>query len=169
MIDPKEVLEICGRATPGPWKVVEGKSFGVQSENKNIASCFRTENEQFIALARTAMPELAQRVIKLEAENARLRETVVEWNEVGEAIMDAVVGRKAPLSDSDVIGEVARLRYENAKLRAVAEAAEKATTNATDTLRNVNGNFIVECWNIEPEDMDDLMIALAAAGYGGEE
>lgn len=55
------------------------------------------------------------------------------------------------------------------ELAAVAEAAEKATTNATDTLRNVNGNFIVECWNIEPEDMDDLMIALAAAGYGGEE
>lgn len=54
------------------------------------------------------------------------------------------------------------------ELAAVAEAAEKATTNATGTLRNVNGNYIVECWNIEPEDMDDLMIALAAVTGGKE-
>ena len=104
----------------------------MQSENKNIASCFRKENEQFIALARTALPELAQRVLKLDKE------------------VEVALGRINVLA-------------------AVAEAAEKATTNATGTLRNVNGNYIVECWNIEPEDMDDLMIALAAAGYGGEE
>jgi hypothetical protein len=74
MTDPKQILEICEKATPGPWKIVEGKSFGVQSENSNIASCFRKENEQFIATARTALPELAQRVLDLEAEVERLRE-----------------------------------------------------------------------------------------------
>lgn len=49
MIDLKGIKEKCNAATPGPWKVVKGKSFGVQSENKNIASCFRSQNEDFIA------------------------------------------------------------------------------------------------------------------------
>ena len=73
---------------------------------------------------------------------------------VGEAIMDAVVGRKAPLSDSDVIGEVARLRYENAKLRAVAAVAY-------DACEELEGHGLY-C-------ISKLRGALAAAGYGGGE
>lgn len=60
-MDAKYLAEIKAReqaATPGPWIVRENKSFGVQSENKNIASCFRRENEAFIAHARTDIPEL---------------------------------------------------------------------------------------------------------------
>ena len=74
-MDEKQLAEIkerCEKATPGPWKVVEGKSFGVQSENKNIASCFRTENEQFIAHSRTDIPELIAEVERLKAENRKI-------------------------------------------------------------------------------------------------
>jgi len=96
-----EILAVCEKATPGPWKVVEGKSFGVQSENRNIASCFRTENEQFIALARTVLPQLAQRVMELEgkvdpywmnkaqeleAENAKLQATIAATQDALEEI-----------------------------------------------------------------------------------
>ena len=127
--------------------------FKGMSEEKAIAAWNR----------RAVHPHLAQRVIELEAENAKLRETVVEWNDVGEAIMDAVVGRKAPLSDSDVIGEVARLRYENAKLRAVAEVAKHFYGICFDMPIDFPsaGPFV---WG-----MGDLKDALAAAGYGGEE
>jgi hypothetical protein len=61
----------CEAATPGPWKVVEGKSFGVQSENKNIANCFRAENEQFIAHARQDIPALLAEVERLREERDR--------------------------------------------------------------------------------------------------
>jgi hypothetical protein len=68
-----EIRERCDKATAGPWKVVEGKSFGVQSENKNIACCFRPENEQFIAHSRKDIPYLLTELARLRAENARLR------------------------------------------------------------------------------------------------
>lgn len=147
MIDPKEVLELCKKATPG-WRrgniagtivtdAIDENVFGDDSNREYyggslVGESIHSANRDFAILARNVLPELAQRVLKLDKE------------------VEVALGR---------INELA----------AVAEAAEKATTNATDTLRNVNGNFIVECWNIEPEDMDDLMIALAAAGYGGEE
>jgi len=40
----------------------------------------------------------------------RLRATVDEWQRVGDAIMQCVRGKPGPLSDSDVIGELERLR-----------------------------------------------------------
>ena len=65
--DLAAIRERCEKATPGPWEVVKGKSFGVQSENKNIASCFRNENEDFIANARADIPALLGYIAKLEA------------------------------------------------------------------------------------------------------
>ena len=169
MTDPKEVLEECKKATPG-WRrgnlastivtdAIDENVFGDKANRdfyggSLVAESIHPANRDFAILARNVLPELAQRVIELEAENARLRETVVEWNEVGEAIMDAVVGRKAPLSDSDVIGEVARLRYENAKLRAVAAVAY-------DACEELEGHGLY-C-------ISKLRGALAAAGYGGGE
>lgn len=179
MIDPKEVLELCKKATPG-WRrgnlastivtdAIDENVFGDKANRdfyggSLVAESIHPANRDFAILARNVLPELAQRVIELEAENARLRETVVEWNEVGEAIMDAVVGRKAPLSDSDVIGEVARLRYENAKLRAVAEAA-KNLVGSLDVPEFID---LVPDMKVWPKEIA-LRIALTAAGYGGEE
>ena len=74
------IRERCEAATPGPWKVVEGKSFGVQSENKNIAACFRTENEQFIAHSREDLPWALDQIAEREKEIARLHDLLAERN-----------------------------------------------------------------------------------------
>ena len=146
-----EILAVCEKATEGPWEAEHGEwdcnwecghKAGDPECHKEICECehikqyipadvrplftvdcgdfmgLSDDNADFIALARTALPQLAE---------------------------------------------------DYRKLLAVAEAVEKAVANATDTLRNVNGNFAIECWNINPEDMDNLIITLANAGYGGEE
>ncbi len=123
-----EILAVCGKATPGPWYGLQDAGVFTNPEHEKpifetgcgccTSADLKTEDADFIALARTALPQLAE---------------------------------------------------DYRKLLAVAEAAEKAVANATDTLRNVNGNFAIECWNINPEDMDNLIITLTDAGYGGEE
>lgn len=85
MRDLQKDLELCEKATPGPWKVVSGKSFGVQSENKNIASCFRAENEQFIAAARTGWPEAIQRAIAAEARVKELEDELSDCKAMNSA------------------------------------------------------------------------------------
>lgn len=50
-IDLEAIEARVKAATPGPWINRPEKSFNVQSANKNIASCFRTENADFIAHA----------------------------------------------------------------------------------------------------------------------
>lgn len=59
-----------------------------------------------------------------ERVSVRLRpgaQMINEWEEVGNAIMLVAVGRKAPLSDSDVIGEINRLRFEIEEARDLLE------------------------------------------------
>lgn len=88
-----EARELCEKATPGPWKVVENKSFAVQSDDKNIASCFRRENEEFIARSRTLVPALCD---ALEAERAWIPvtemlpeelETFIGWHKDGFVVL----------------------------------------------------------------------------------
>lgn len=161
MTDPKQVLELCERTT-GQCDLTEVAKMLI--EEGNWADTCRAALIPFMECAETALPEFAAEVI-------RLQETVAEWNEVGEAIMRAVVGREAPLSDSDVIGEVARLRYENAKLRAVAEAAKLFTSKLQNCLDAQTCN-INECYICEHDynpSIEGLKKALASAGYGGEE
>jgi len=69
-------------ATPGPWYVVENKSFGVQAKGKNIASCFRRENEQFIARARTDVPALLSYIAAVTSERDALKKDLetVKWD-----------------------------------------------------------------------------------------
>lgn len=61
----EEIRERESKATRGPWRVVDGRSFGVQSSDKNIASCFRRDNEVFIAHAREDIPFLLVEVERL--------------------------------------------------------------------------------------------------------
>ena len=87
MYDPKTVLEICEKATEGPWQIVEQGKWGrfVLDGNNNYAlEMDYPENDNFVVVARTALPELAQRVIKLEEENAKLQAVAeaakeIEW------------------------------------------------------------------------------------------
>lgn len=70
----EQVKEACGKATPGPWK----GSFPLQDQTwiligtklctDNIARVSKLEDAEFIALARTALPELVARVRELEGE-----------------------------------------------------------------------------------------------------
>lgn len=59
------------------------------------------------------------------AEIERLTNTLQEWQRVGDAIM-ATIGKTGPLSDSDVIGEINRLRAERDDAR---EAAREMYTD----------------------------------------
>jgi len=63
-----EIIARAEAATPGPWINRPEKSFNVQSCDKNIASCFRTENADFIAHAREDIPALLTGVDRLTAE-----------------------------------------------------------------------------------------------------
>lgn len=51
------------------------------------------------------------------AEVEGMRKTISDWQSCGDRIMEAVTGKAAPLSDSDVIGEVAALRAEIERLK----------------------------------------------------
>lgn len=84
MIDKKRIEEIkerCEKATQGEWKVVANKSFGVQSENKNIACCFRAENEQFIAHARQDIPYLLAELERLNSNEPLTLDELRQMNE----------------------------------------------------------------------------------------
>jgi hypothetical protein len=87
-IDPRQVLEICEKATPGPWKecnlnqreTYAGVYANAQYRTGGIMiapDVIIDADAQFIALARSALPELAQRVLDLtgpvycDAENCR--------------------------------------------------------------------------------------------------
>lgn len=61
-------------------------------------------------------------VRRLNDEVARLNAIIEQWEVVGNAIMECVTGKPAPLSDSDVIGEINALRHRIAVLEQRGEA-----------------------------------------------
>jgi len=66
--DFKEVLKICNKATEGPWETTgRGSEYVINKNNFNVCLTRRSHDAQFIALARTALPQLAEEVIKLRA------------------------------------------------------------------------------------------------------
>ena len=66
--DLKEVMEICNKATGGPWETAgRGSEYVINKNNFNVCLTRRSQDAQFIALARTALPQLAEEVIKLRA------------------------------------------------------------------------------------------------------
>ena len=98
MFDPKEVLALCEKATPGPWQIIEQGKLGrfVLDGNNNYAlEMDYPENDNFVVVARAVLPELAQRVIELEGK-----------------------------VDPYWMNKAQELEKENAKLRAVAEVAK---------------------------------------------
>jgi hypothetical protein len=159
-----EILEVCEKLPKGPWEWVEDKFHGgysglVDAENKEVLfpNCCNDGDEgaawfedyatpevrHFITLARTALPQLAQRVIELEGQ-----------------------------VDPYWMNKAQELEEENAKLRAVAEAAEEIEWVYGGD--NPEGMWLY-CPCCGKGEVDGhsadckLHIALAAAGYGGEE
>ena len=71
-----EILAVCEKATPEPWHIVKNHLYHseIKSDKRELIACIETvkegseeHNAQFIALARTALPQLAEEVIKLRA------------------------------------------------------------------------------------------------------
>lgn len=94
-----EILAVCEKATEGPWQIVEQGKWGrfILDRNSNYAlEMDYPENDNFVVVARTVLPQLAQRVLELEGE------------------VDPYWMNKAQELDT-----------ENANLRAVAEAAKR--------------------------------------------
>ncbi len=85
------------------------------------------------------------RLCELEAEVERQAKALSEWEATGDAIMEAVVGRKAPLSDSDVIGEVERLRRESQQQRLLLEEAADTLSGLPCSCDIDEGRVILEC------------------------
>lgn len=201
MHDPKEILEICSRATEGPWVRLDAPDYGeiyaspVISASSPLALVASEVNADFIAFARVALPEFAQRVIELEEErergdywkkgvtllgeevdelkkdNARLKAQnralegeVIRYSQdhIAELLRDFATYKQRT---DDLYNELRRLDDENAKLRAVAEAANSLLQGRPPCPHCDGFAHPKECI-CEPWDL--LHGALAAAGYGGD-
>ena len=80
----KEILAVCKRATPGPWYGLQDAGVFTNPEHEKpifetgcgccTSADLKTEDADFIALARTALPQLAEDYRKLlaVAETARV-------------------------------------------------------------------------------------------------
>jgi hypothetical protein len=159
MHDPKEVLEICEKATEGPWYGLEDAGVFADPEYKKpifetgcgccTRSDLKTEDADFIALARTALPEFAERIIELE----EINESIRNWNACEEYLHK-------------------NLLAENAKLRAVAECGKTFLRHCLpepdeDEEHVVCDGYPDACPHCDAGKLREALIALAA-GYGGE-
>jgi hypothetical protein len=85
--DLRQDLELCEKATPGPWEVKnkpEGSGFFdvVCPDGKGIAPTGCRQNALFIAAARTGWPEAIMRAIKAEDIAHKLGQLVAEEDDV---------------------------------------------------------------------------------------
>jgi hypothetical protein len=96
-----EILAVCEKATP-EWKAgnfkrcivtdaIDGSVFGDDSNREYyggslVAESIHPANRDFAILARTALPELARRVMELEKDNANLRATIAAMQDALEEI-----------------------------------------------------------------------------------
>ncbi len=169
-----EILEVCEKSPVGPWKYErEEQSTGAESGLKlvfetvvdaNGVRILRSNDKwlaQFIAISRTALPQLAEEVIKL-------REKYEQPNpKCGNGHVNNL-----PLALWDCPMCVEEIREENAKLRAVAEAAKGIEWVYGGD--NLEGMWLLCpcCGKGEIDGHNDdckLHQALVAAGYGGDE
>jgi hypothetical protein len=168
MTDPKEVLELSKKIPPGPWKYDReeqdaGTKFGLQlvfdcvvdTDGDRLLRLYDKALAQFIALSRTAMPDLAQRVIELEEELSVLKEA---WG-----------GKKV----ANWTLEALRLQDENAKLRAVVEGGKISLRHCLpdpdeDEECVTCDGYPDACHQCSAGKLREALIALTSAGYGGD-
>ncbi len=86
-LDLKKLKELCEKATPGPWEIryrdiddnheqakVWAENFGWLITRGDLPRSYHDPSMEFIAAARTALPQLIERVEELEAEVKIARE-----------------------------------------------------------------------------------------------
>jgi hypothetical protein len=145
MRDLEKDLEICNKATPGPWECrgeyCDGINTAYHPENKtrtkgygcdntfiadlnddeyHIYSSLQEQiaNAEFIAQAREGWPHAIERAIKAEAEVERLKP------------IEEFADKNFKLWENAAYSMNAKLRAENALLRKVVDAARIAVDNA---------------------------------------
>ncbi|GEM_PF-3488726 len=114
--DLRADLEICEKATPGPWEVKnesEGSGFFdvVCPDGKGIAPTGCRQNALFIAAARTGWPEAIERAIKAEERVLALESSMQMFKDMCE---------NSPTQELDeqyYKEKIAALREENEKLK----------------------------------------------------
>jgi len=149
MYDPKEVLKVCEKATPGPWEVNTDHRFidiiNPRNPKIRIATAVTENDADCITLARTALPEFAQRVIELEAYIKAIEK-----------------------NNSYLVDMVQQSEKENTNLRAMAEAARISLKGC---LPDEEGFVVCDGHPYACDGCDTypLKQAFIAAGYGGEE
>lgn len=80
-----------------------------------------------------------------EAEVGRLQAALDQWKQCGDAIMLCATGRAAPLSDSDVCGEIARRRTQVATMEVELAMTSNALRVTQDSvLRNIDRADVAE-------------------------
>jgi len=91
--------------------------------------------------AEQKLREIAQFTLKTntraeaaEAEVGRLQAALDQWKQCGDAIMLCATGRAAPLSDSEVCGEIVRLRERNKELEMWFSVALDLLSDFLETL-----------------------------------
>lgn len=148
VMDEKRLVEIearAAKATPGPWEVqgqggihMDGTRdwYDVRVEDRLIRMVPTKADALFIAHSREDVPALCAEVRAAMIRNVNLslqlskawrerdeaQTKLTEWQQVGDAIMEAVTGKPGPLSDSDVIGEFRRLEAQCTVMRNALEA-----------------------------------------------
>ena len=81
VIDLTALRKACELATPGKWfarnrflsLVANNSGMGATLPTNHLGVLREADDAAFVAMARTAMPELLDRVVALEAEVARMR------------------------------------------------------------------------------------------------
>ena len=137
--DAKVVLEACEKATKQPWEL--------EVTDKDV-ECPLCNGEGTVDAA------------NIDGDGWGV---MIQSFGIGEMIQNnaefIILSRKAlPYW----VQEAERLRKENEYLKEIASAAEELIDNSTDTLRNVNGSFAVDHFNVTVHQMTELMAARTA-------
>lgn len=159
--DLKEIMEICNKATEGPWETAgRGSEYVINKNNFNVCLTRRSYDAQFIALARTTLPEFAQRVVDLEKQLESLTPGGSEFHSDPERCIQWVKDRLATVSKQ--VKKRKEAEAENAKLRATIAAMQ-------DALEEVKARCELRRQDDDAhyENYYEAKKALAAAGYGG--
>lgn len=144
MRDLKADLEICNKATRGPWVFDEyDVDIWSQADPWRVANVGLHTDMEFIAAAREGWPHAIERAIKAEAEVERLKEEAhqdIEWL-YKEYVLEADVNLSQDAIDlkrklRDMVCK--ELQAENARLRKVVEAAREYKTAFDTAVANPN-------------------------------
>lgn len=179
----KELRELCEKATPGPWEMTPTSAgYLINSGDQRITSaicyyddegfptaepCVHGSEAQFIAAARTAMPQLI-------AEVKRLREALDFYanNDTYDKTSD---GNESPDFGCSIIaydsGKLARNalgyelgltgEYDHEYYRAYLEKRISKLEAVADMARTLSVNYDPETWQGHPTDWRALYKALA--------